>query len=57
MHDYDDKFFVFKHSNGESSKIKINYFFEDSCLGESQLNIYRDETFNNVCNTLFNLTI
>lgn len=31
MHDYDDKFFVFKHSNGESSKIKINYFFEDSC--------------------------
>ena len=58
MSDYEGNFFVFKSLNGESSKIKINYSFSDSCLlGESQLNIYWDETFNNVCNTLFNLTI
>uniref|UniRef100_UPI0025DD8BF6 hypothetical protein n=1 Tax=uncultured Methanobrevibacter sp. TaxID=253161 RepID=UPI0025DD8BF6 len=45
----DEKFFVFKHLNGESSNIKIYYSFEDSCLlGDSQFNIYRDETFNNV---------
>ena len=44
MSDYDGNFFVFKSLNGESSKIKINYSFSDSCLlGESQLNIYRDE--------------
>ena len=41
MSDYEGNFFVFKSLNGESSKIKINYSFSDSCLlGESQLNIY-----------------
>ena len=49
MSDYDGKFFVFKSSDGESSKIQINYDFADSCLlGESQLNIYRDNIFNDV---------
>lgn len=53
MSDY--RKFVFKSSNGKYSKIKINYNFEDSCLlNASQLNIYREETYNNAGNSYNN---